>query len=296
MGITSICPESICRIPRADCPECPQDLVRNDGLKIICIGRSPHIKNVHYRYAKDGVVFDFFVNREHWGGTVTGTCEVVLSFRRHASLGTAVWPLPRAEVEEFVSDIDAGLRAWPPLSKEAGVPLGVTLFHIGIWGEERYTLIRGRPLALRHDPPSPRWRLSRERNGPPFEKDRAGTWINVGTLTRDDGVKLIGYMLPRGPGDDGPGKYHYVDRDVEFDFEAERCFSLTVVTDTWEVTLAPQNMDGLSPALRERLGPARCRDIIRAIEEALYAWPLTGHEMVIPTNRIVFLDAEWATR
>jgi hypothetical protein len=271
-------------------------LVREDGLKLICIGRSPHIKNVQYRYAKAGVLFDFFVNREHWGGTVTGTCEVVLSFRRHASLGTVVWPLTRAATEDIVSEIDAGLRAWPPSSKEAGVPLGVILFHVAIWGEERYTLLRGQPLALRHDPPWPRWSLSQERKGRPYEKDRAGTWINRGTLIRDDGVKLTGYMRPRGPGDDGPGKYHYVDRDVGFDFEAERCFSLTVVTDTWEVTLAPHHMGGLSPALRERLGRTRCVEIIHTIEEALYAWPLTGHAMAIPVNRIVFLDAEWTAK
>lgn len=33
MGITSICPESICRIPRADCPECPQDLADSISLQ-----------------------------------------------------------------------------------------------------------------------------------------------------------------------------------------------------------------------------------------------------------------------
>lgn len=89
------------------------------------------------------------------------------------------------------------------------------------------------------------------------------------------------------------GGYDYVDRDVTFEFSAERRLSITLVTDTWEVRLDPLRKSGLSSELRARLGAARCAAIIANIEEALYAWPLEkGYLQKVPVNRVVFLDAD----
>jgi hypothetical protein len=114
------------------------------------------------------------------------------------------------------------------------------------------------------------------------------------SLIRDDGVQVIRIATRRGPADDGPDMYRYIEQGFAFDFTAERRFSLLVVTDTWEVRLDPPGRDGLSAGKQAGLGAGRRREIVGNIEEALFAWtPAPGETEVrkVPVNRVVFLDA-----
>jgi hypothetical protein len=286
-------------------PVLAEVMSRDDGFRLIHLGKESGIKGRHYRYLKGGTEFEFTADRAHWGGTVTDTYSVVLGFRRGWSVGDRVWPLPRAAVEEIAADIDAALRAWPTLAGQAEVPIGVVrvLIHVSVavhgaspgspGDDARYELRFGHPVALRRVPPSPRWKLR------VVTQRRRDKWLGTEAvrecqiLVSDDGVELIRNPTLRGPQNDGPDSCDYVDDDVTFEFSAERRLSTTLVTDTWEVRLNPPRSNGLSPELRDRLGPARCAGIVGNIEEALYAWPLgKGYTEEIPVNRVVFLDAD----
>ncbi len=90
----------------------------------------------------------------------------------------------------------------------------------------------------------------------------------------------------------GQDDYHYVKPDISFFFTAERHLG-SIMTDTWEVRLDPPYRDGFSPAKRVKLGAAKCAQVVRNIEEALYAWPPERYEteeQKVPANRVVFLD------
>lgn len=280
-----------------DVPVLAEVLSRDDGMKLICLGRRKGIKGPYYRYVKGETVFEFVADRAHWGGTVTDTYSVVFDFRRGQNLEDRTWPLQRAVVEVIAADIDGSLRAWPTPAGHPHIPVGVVCFLIlgsgtgpGIPGDDAwYELKFGHPVALRQTPPSSRWHL---RIMPLRARGREGIWDHQ-VLVRDDGVQLIRRNTLRGPTDDGPDGHDYVDRDVTFEFSAERRLSITLVTDTWEVRLDPLRKSGLSSELRARLGAARCAAIIANIEEALYAWPLEkGYLQKVPVNRVVFLDAD----
>jgi hypothetical protein len=138
--------------------------------------------------------------------------------------------------------------------------------------------------------PSTRWSkevVQRARRG----TDQVRDFVS---LVRDDGVQLIRMQTMRGPADDGPDLFHYAEGEIGFDFYAERRFSLLVVTDTWEVQLDPRGQDGLTPARRAGLGLAKCQEIVRNIEQGLFAWiywPGEVEERDTPVNRVVFVDA-----
>ena len=283
-------------------------LRRDDGLAVVRLGQQPSFNGGTFRYTKDDVTFDFYANRSHPGGTITGTYSVRLEFKRGQKLGHAVWPLARTRVDAFAADIDAALRAWP--TPGIDIPVGVIEFLVYTFGAvpgsgcepsadkaDDYTFALGRPVATRHVPPSMRWQLRtiahrrlEKWSGIEVTRDRDG-------LVRDDGVELIRIRTMRGPGTDGPDTYYYVDRHASFAFEAERRVGLGLMTDTWEVRLDPRSMEGLRPALRVRLDPKQCAEIVANIEEALYAWPHDqGYEYETPINRVVFLDADVVCR
>ncbi|PAY06404.1 MULTISPECIES: hypothetical protein [Bradyrhizobium] len=288
-----------------DVPVLAEVLSRDDGLKLICLGNRKGIKGPYYRYMKGETVFEFGADRTHWGGTATDTYSVVFNFQRGWSLGGRTWPLPRSAVEDIAADIDAALRAWPTPAGHPHIPVGVVCFLVLVSGTvprapaavpgdyARYELKFGHPVALRQIPPSSRWQMRvtplrvRDR---PFDPDAVR---DHQVLVRDDGVEVIHRPTLRGPTDDGPDRYDYVDDGLTFEFSAERRLSITLVTDTWEVRLNPRRSNGFSPELRARLGAARCAAIIANIEEALFAWPLgKGYAEKVPVNRVVFLDAE----
>jgi hypothetical protein len=279
---------------------------RDDGFKLIRLGKKWRYDG-YFRYAKSGVSFEFQANRAHPGGTITGTYSVFLEFKRGQRLGDALWPLPRSKVEEMAADIYAALCAWPTPSHQENTPVGVIRFTVFTFGaipgsnpemtgddDTRYEFTLGHPVTLRQVPPSTRWQrcLITYRGG---DKWRPDIVQQCEALVRDDGIQLIRFATIKGPADDGPDTYRYLEGDVSFDFYAERRLGLGLMTDTWEVELDPdprRRVAGLSPELRTRLGPDRCAEVVRNIEEALYAWPQLGYEYETPTNRVVFLDAD----
>jgi hypothetical protein len=280
-------------------------LARDDGLKLIRLGRKGGVDG-YYRYEKRGISFEFHAGRAHPGGTITGTYIVSLEFKRGQQLGDAVWPVPRSEVEDVATDIDAALRAWPTPSQQESIPVGVVAFRVFTVGAVpgsksdptsddvgRYDFTLGHPVTLRHLPPSTRWQRQvidyqgGDRRGGPDIREREA-------LIRDDGIKLIRFRTMLGPADDGPDTYRYVEGDISFDFYAERRVGTGLMTDTWEVQLDPdprRRVAGLSSELRSRLGPERCAEIVSNIEEALYAWPQWGYAYETPVNRVIFLGA-----
>jgi hypothetical protein len=263
------------------------------GFRLIRLGKSPPFKGEKFRYVRRDVSFEFFANRTHWGGTVAGTYCVVADFKPGQMLGSDAWPVEEARMKAFAADIDAGLRAWPPTPVEEARPLGVVHVHFFTFSASLhtdYTFAFGQPLTLRDVPPSPRWAKRKVRH----RVTRRGTQVlaEFSAMVRDDGVKVVRMPTSRGPADDGPDAYHYAEGDLAFDFTAERRFTVLIVTDTWEVQLNPPGRDGgLAPAMRARLGPARCAEIVRTIEEALFAWitePFEDEERQVPVNRVVF--------
>jgi len=282
-------------------------LVRDDGCKLILLEEKAD-RSAHFRFKKADIGFEFHANRRHWGGTITDTYSVYLEFKLGQKLGQAAWPLDHAWLNEFAEAIDAGLRAWPPKSEAENVPVGVVSFYVRTRGaipgvdrelpaeESSYRFELGHPVNIRLIPPSDRWqhRIDTFRC-----HDVGDRWFRppdatreYETLVRDNGIQLVRVNTLRGPLDDGPDSYRYLDRDLSFDFEAERRLSLLLVTDTWEVRLNPRRRDGLSPQLREQLGAAKTADVIANIEEALFAWPLAkGYQREVPINRVMFLDA-----
>lgn len=280
-------------------------LVRDDGCKLVLLEEEGYF-GAHFRYTKADIDFEFHARRRHLFGTITDTYSVDLEFKLGQKLGQATWPLDRAWVDELAGNIDAGLRAWPPKSDTENVPVGVVSFDVRMWGavpghdrelpseDSSYRFELGHPVKIRLIPPSDRWqhRFASYRChdiGDRFRPPEA--MREYETLVRDDGIQLVRLRTLRGPIDDGPDCYRYMDQDLSFSFEAERRLSLMLVTDTWEVRLNPRR-DGLSPQLREQLSPEKTAQIIANIEEALYAWPLSkGYQREIPINRVVFLDA-----
>ena len=281
-------------------------LSRDDGFKLIRLGRKGR-RDGYFRYDKSGISFEFHADRAHPGGTITGTYSVSLEFKRGQKLGDAVWPVPRSRVGEMAADIYAALCAWPTPPQQENIPVGVVSFSVFTFGaipgsnpdatsdnDSQYRFTLGHPVTLRHVPPSTRWqrriiayRGGGKRGDPDVVEDREA-------LTRDDGIKLIRFQTLKGPADDGPDTYRYVEGDISFDFYAERRVGTGLMTDTWEVQLDPdprRHVAGLSSELQSRLGPGRCSEVVRNIEEALYAWPQLGYEYETPVNRVIFLDA-----
>jgi hypothetical protein len=281
-------------------------LARDDGFKLIRLGRRGRLDG-YFRYEKSGISFEFRANRAHPGGTITGTYDVSLDFKRGQKLGDAIWPVSRSKVEEIAADIYAALCAWPTPPQQENIPAGVVSFGIFTAGaapgsnpdansenDNKYHFTMGRPVTLRHFPLSTRWqrrftayRGDDRRGDPNVVADRE-------TLVRDDGIELVRFQTLLGPADDGPDMYRYVEGDVSFDFSAERRVGTGLMTDTWEVQLDPDprgRRTGLSSELRSRLGPERCVEVVANIEEALYAWPQWGYAFETPVNRVIFLDA-----
>lgn len=268
------------------------------GFQLIRLGVIPPLKNTRFRYVKRNISFDFYADRRHWrGGTVTGTYSIVADFKPGQMLGIDPWPVERAKMEMIAADINVGLRAWLPEHFDEARPIGVVHFYFFTFSSPPRTDYRfslGEPIALREVPPSRRWVLHTIRHCVGRNSDGAEKLQNCVSLLRDDGVQIIRIPTMRGPADDGPDTYHYAEKDVAFDFTAERRLTMLIVTDTWEVQLDPPRRDGLSAAKRADLGAARCVEIVRSIEEALYAWPAKPHEtqeQQVPVNRVVFLDA-----
>ena len=270
-------------------------MVHESGFRLIRFGNVAPIKGIMFRYVSQNTAFDFHADRRHWGGTVTGTYSVAASFKTGQMLGDKPWPIGREKMEAIAVDIEIGLRAWPPEQPDETRPIGVVHFLFYGWTPgTRYEFALSEPLALRESPPSTRWSeniihhcLGRNRDG--TDKLRP-----CESLIRDDGVQVIRIATLRGPADDGPDMYRYIEQGFAFDFTAERRFSLLVVTDTWEVRLDPPGRDGLSAGKQAGLGAGRRREIVGNIEEALFAWtPAPGETEVrkVPVNRVVFLDA-----
>jgi hypothetical protein len=270
------------------------------GFRLICLGAT-RSKSIEFRYVKGDIALDFSADRRHWGGTVIGTYDVGANLSdARPKLGSDRWPPERAKLEAIAADIDIGLRAWPPTQADEARPIGVVHFNfvsplsfLRSLPPIDYEFAFGEPLALRDTPHSTRWVISRAPYRDGKNKDGTDRVRNLQSLLRDDGVQIIRIPTMKGPGDDGPDTYHYVERDIVFDFTAERRLSNSVVTDTWEVELDPTHRDGFSAAKRASLGASRCAEIVRTIEEALYAWgdPARTQERQVPVNRIVFLDA-----
>jgi hypothetical protein len=206
-------------------------------------------------------------------------------------LGKDVWPIERAKFEAIAADIDTGLRAWPAPKSDEPRPIGVVHFSFGSALSECKSAI-GQPLALRKDPPSTRW-TKRNVPFPSSEWRLTDSKSDCASLFRDDGIQLIRIRTLRGPENDGPDRYLYVADGLSFTFTAERRLSTLIVTDTWEVDLNSPYHNGLSAAKRAELGAARCEEIARNIEEALFAWPPERYEKLeqeVPVNRVIFLD------
>jgi len=267
------------------------------GFRLIRLGKAFATSGIRFRYVRQHTVFDFSANRRHWGGTVTGTYEVVEVFKTGQLLGDLPWPIERATMEAFSADIDAGLRAWPPEEVDETRPIGVIHFVFLTFGgsyDSKYSFAFGEPVALPGVPvPSTRWSkkvVRRIREYTDYSYDCA-------SMVRDDGVQLIRMPTMRGPADDGPDWFHYADGEIGFDFYANRRFTLLIVTDTWEVEFNPRGPHGrnvLSPAKQAALGLAKCQEIVRNIEEGLFAWIYWPGEVLerdTPVNRVVFLDA-----
>jgi hypothetical protein len=279
-------------------------LCRDDGFKLIQIDKQVG-SGVHFRYAKGDIVFDFTANREHWGGATTGTYGILLHLTADQC---EKWPRDRSKVQEIAADIDAALRAWPTPSGQESIPIGVISFFVRIVGQESgiprlpdYRLTFGRPVVLRDVPTTIRWQPQTISHRVPLISVPLGSHHgeivkDCEALIRDDGVRLIRFKSWRGPENDGNDQFNFSDRDISFDFKAERRLSRALVSDTWEVQLDPPGVKGLSPALRAQLGAERCTEIVQSIEEALYAWPPEeglGDSGKIPVNRVVFLDAQY---
>jgi len=282
-------------------------LSRDDGFKLIRLGRKGR-QDGYYRYEKSGISFEFLANRAHPGGTITGTYDVLLAFERGQKLGDAVWPIPRAKVEDIASDIYAALSAWPTPPDQEHIPIGVVYFSVftseALFGrnpdatgdnDSRYRFHLGHPVTLRHAAASTRW----QRRWITYRGDDRWGKPDIAAereaLIRDDGIKLIRFSTLRGPADDGPDWYRYIEGDITFNFSAERRLGEGpgLMTDTWEVRLDPnpRRIAGLSSEVRSQLGPSRCSEILGTIEEALYAWPQGGYALETPVNRVIFLDA-----
>jgi hypothetical protein len=261
------------------------------GFTLTRLGHVRPIKGIMFRYLKGDVAFGFYADRCHWGGTVTGTYLVSTNLTPGEKLESNARPIERAEIEAIAADINLGLRAWPSPPAEQAVPIGVVHFFFGKFHWDR--LAFGEPLALRALPVSSRWlrhtvrhRVNRGLYGPYTYRDCA-------SIVRDDGVQLVRTIEPEHRGE-YPDDYHYVTLDVSFFLTAERRLGRRVVTDTWEVHFDPSRRDGLSPAMRAQLGPTKCAEIVRNVEEAFLAWPYEPYgteEQDVPVNRVVFLDA-----
>jgi len=266
-------------------------LVRKDGLRLICLGKVAGRTGKSFRYVKHVVAFDFWADRCHEGGTVTGTYIVTADLRYGQKLGGNAWPIERLEIEAIATDIDLGLRAWPIPQADVSIPIGAVHFDFRSPPSREYRLALGTPLALRDAPASTRWLTHTVRHRVAGGLYGPYTYLECPSLVRDDGVQLV--RIPtmerlRGGSDD----YNYVKPDVSFFFEAERHLG-SIVTDTWEVRLDPPYRDGFSPAKRDKLGAAKCAQVVRNIEEALYAWTPERYETEeekVPVNRVVFLD------
>lgn len=257
-------------------------LVREDGFRLVRIGRIPPVKEICFRYFKGDLKFDLYGDRTLGNGTVTDTWHVTLAFGDLRRGDSNVWPPDRREVEERAADIEAALRAWPQYPEERNIPIGVVHFQIRYLNN--VTLRFGEHTPLRKEPPSTRWRRDRV----PFAVK--GHEYQCDSLVRDDGVRLIRMPMTIQSAE-GPDTYHYLAADVEFDFHADRRMTLIVPTDTWEVNLSPRErgFSGLSAALRAQLGPTGTAEVIGNIEEALYAWPPAPDDADVPVNRVVFV-------
>jgi hypothetical protein len=274
-------------------------LCRDDGLKLICLGHvDPLASNAvpTFRYMKDSISFDFAIGRALWCGVTTGACSSYLPLDIRVFGGVVP---ERAQLMALTADIDAALRAWPVPMATDDLPLGVSYFFVTIddRSDGKFSRVftgefaHGQPLR-RARQISARWRP--ERVAHPDQTSIRRLWQTPDrmSLVREDGVRLIRIPTERGPGNDGPDGFRYVDRDVAFDFDADYRFTLAHATDTWGVVLDPPGLQGLSMALRAQLGPERCAEIAGHIEEAFYAWPIEkGHVVDMPINRVVFASA-----
>ncbi|WP_426419852.1 hypothetical protein [Bradyrhizobium genosp. A] len=272
-------------------------LYRDDGFKLVRLGHIPPFKGDTFRYSKGRRTFDFQADRSLSGGTITGTCSIVLSVEPGVLESAAS---QKAGVEEIVADIDAALRAWPTLSATENDPIGATYFMVFVegWTDARFTrsgsykFARGKPVMPRPRPELSRWKAQTLIYPLPVNIAGGRTDEHREALTRDDYVQLVRIRTPRGPANDGPDAFHYADQGISFDFSADHRIATAIPTDTWEVLLDPPHLRGLSPTLRTQLGPDRCAEIAADIEEALYAWPTDrGYEIETPISRVVFLDA-----
>jgi len=262
-----------------------------NGFRLICLGKSPPLRAIEFRYVKRDVAFEFYAQRCHRGGTVTGTYLVTTRLKPGQKFGSNARPIERAEIEAIAADINLGLRTWPSPQADQTIPIGVVHFFFGSSLLDRLTF--GEPLALRGSPASPRWLRHTVRHRVSSGLYGPYTYRECTSLVREDGVQLVRIPKGRGPQNDGPDDYHYVKPDTSFFFTAERRLYTEIVTDTWEVRLDPLYRDGFSPAKRAKLGPAKCAQIVRNIEEALYAWPSERDETEwenVPITRVVFLD------
>jgi hypothetical protein len=266
-------------------------LVSDDGFKLIRFGKRSEIRGIWYRYLKGDVALDIVADCEHCGGTITGTYSVALDLNSSTQS-----PRPptfeRTKVEEITREVDAALRAWPQSCEDEHRPIGEIYFFVKGGSGIRYNLTYGQPVALRQTPPSTRWERGKLYDGLRLGQEMhiRKFFPNHDVLARDDGVRIVRIPTLRGLENDGPDSFQYSARDVSFTFQAERRLSSTVVTDTWEVRLDHPHHEGFSSVLRARLGPKRCAEIIRDIEEALYAWPPEWPAKPgTPVNRVVFL-------
>lgn len=272
-------------------------LYRDDGFKLLRFGNLSPFKGETFRYSKGRIAFDFLVDRSLSGGTMTGTCDIVLCLEPDM-LGNAV--SEKAGVEEIVADIDGALRFWAePTVTDIG-PIGVIYVMVFIEGvingrfarSGSYQFARGQPTILRRRAQASRWKSQTLIHPLPAAISGGEAGKRRESLTRDDDVQLIRIQTLRGPANDGPDAFHYADHQCAFDFSADCRIAKAIPTDTWEVLLDPPHLQGLSPARRRQLGPLRCAEIAGNIEEGLHAWPSDpGYAIETPINRVVFLDA-----
>ena len=273
-------------------------MAHEKGFRLARIGKVPPIKGIQFRYTKRNLALAFYADRRHWGGTVTGTYSVSASFAAGQMLGDERWPVERTKMEAVAADIDVGLRAWPAAEADEARPIGVIYFLFWTLRElphNGYNFAFGDPCVLREIPISTRWSKNSTRQWIGWNRGSPDGWQSCTSLSRNDGVQLVRVPSLRGPENDGPDTYRYLEGHIVIDFRAERRLTSSIATDTWEVQLdPPPHRDGLSSAKRTQLGETKCREIVGNIEEALFAWipgPGETEERKVPVNRVVFLDA-----